>query len=129
MLGSGVGQYRVKSDGSCAPHGEDGAFRQRRDMQEQCAMAAISQPPLRSSDFSPAWLRQQVFVAVPTTGNTGKEWRLCSRVVSFGELMLALGHAHTSHDIELFWQSMTIATEKRQVKEFARKKKGNAQEQ
>ena len=42
MLGSGVGQYRVKSDGSCAPHGEDGAFRQRRDMQEQCAMAAMA---------------------------------------------------------------------------------------
>ena len=130
MLGSGVGQYRVKLDESCAPHSEDGATTHViADMQKQCAFAA-SRTASSSVRFAPAWDRQQVFVAVPTSDETtGKEWRLCSRVLSFGELMLALGHAYTSHDIELFWRSMTIATEKTQRKEFSSKKKGKAQEQ
>ena len=130
MLGSGVGQYCVKPDKSCAPQSEDGVtFHVHQDMRSQCAMAAYDALS-HGSRFAPAWHRQQVFVAVPTTDeNTGKEWRLCSRVVSIGELMLALGHAYTSLDIELFWLSMTTAPEKRSVKERARKKKGKAQEQ
>ena len=55
-------------------------------------------------------------------GETLDDWRLCSRIVSIGELMVALGGQYTARDIDLLWQSMIIAAEKRQVKEHRNKK-------
>ena len=76
--------------------------------------------------FMPAWDMQKVFVAIPTQKeDSGKEWRLSSRVVSIGELMMALGGQYTARDIDRFWQSLVIAAEKMQVKEH-RTKKGAA---
>ena len=92
-------------------------------MEEQQVQAAVATSSFKNR-FAPAWERQQVFVAIPTKEDcSGKEWRLFSRVVSIGELMIALGGEYSAHDIDLFWQSMTIAAEKRQVNEHQNKKR------
>ena len=76
--------------------------------------------------FMPSWEKQKVFVAIPTQKeDSGKEWRLSSRVVSMGELMIALGEKYSARDIDRFWQSLVIVAEKMQVKEH-RTKKGAA---
>ena len=91
---------------------------QQEQVEADCSPAGLG------DQFAPDWTRQRVFVAVPTQQpDSGKEWRLCSRVVSFGQLMLALGHQYTARDIDLFWQSMIIAAEKAQVKEHRSKKR------
>ena len=123
MLGPDVGQYRVLEKGSASPHSRRSASPQVIDQmkcqQEQAALAT----GLVATRFAPAWARQRVFVAIPTEDEcSGKEWRLCSRIVSIGELMVALGGQYTARDIDLLWQSMIIATEKMQVKEHRNKK-------
>ena len=123
MLGPDVGQYRVLQDGSASPHSRRSASSQViRQMKWQQSKAAFDKVSF-TARFAPAWARQRVFVAIPTEDEcSGKEWRLCSRIVSIGELMVALGEQYTARDIDLLWQSMIIATEKMQVKEHRNKK-------
>ena len=123
MLGPDVGQYRVLEDGSASPHSRRSAssqvLGQMKWQQKKAAFSTASSV----ARFAPAWARQRVFVAIPTEDEcSGKEWRLCSRIVSIGELMVALGEQYTARDIDLLWQSMIIATEKMQVKEHRNKK-------
>ena len=123
MLGPDVGQYRVLQDGSASPHSRRPASSQMiGQMKWQQSLAAFDKVSF-TARFAPAWARQRVFVAIPTEDEcSGKEWRLCSRIVSIGELMVALGGQYTARDIDLLWQSMIIAAEKRQVKEHRNKK-------
>ena len=123
MLGPDVGQYRVLQDGSASPHSRRSASSQViSQMKWQQSLAAFDKVSF-TARFAPAWARQRVFVAIPTEDEcSGKEWRLCSRIVSIGELMVALGGQYTARDIDLLWQSMIIAAEKRQVKEHRNKK-------
>ena len=77
--------------------------------------------------FAPDWEKQRVFVSVPTQQeSSGKEWRLVSRVVSIGQVMLALGDEFSARDIELFWQSMMIAAEKLRISDTRGKKRATA---
>ena len=123
MLGPDVGQYRVLQDGSASPHSRRSASSQViSQMKWQQSLAAFDKVSF-TARFAPAWARQRVFVAIPTEDErSGKEWRLCSRIVSIGELMVALGGQYTARDIDLLWQSMIIAAEKMQVKEHRNKK-------
>ena len=123
VSGPGVGQYRVNDDGTASAYSKGRASLEMLQDMEQQVEAATSTASFRSR-FRPAWKRQQIFVAIPTQqGQPTKEWRLCSRIISIGELMLILGCKYSAHDIELFWRSMTIAPEKLQVNEFRGKKR------
>ena len=95
------------------------------EMEQQALQEALSIQTSRNR-FKLAWDNQQVFVAIPTQDElSGKEWRLSSRVVSMGELMMALGGQYSARDIDRFWKSLVVAAEKRQCKEH-RNKKGAA---
>ena len=122
VSGPGVGQYRVNKDGTASAYSEGRASQEMLQDMEQQVEAATSIVSFRSR-FRPAWKRQRIFVAIPTQQDPTKEWRLCSRIISIGELMLVLGYKYSAHDIELFWRSMTVAAEKLQVNEFRSKKR------
>ena len=123
VSGPGVGQYRVNKDGTASAYSLGRASQEMLQDIEQQVEEASSTASFRSQ-FRPAWKRQRIFVAIPTQqGPPTKEWRLCSRIISIGELMLVLGYKYSAHDIELFWRSMTVAAEKLQVNEFRRKKR------
>ena len=124
VSGPGVRQYRVNLDGTDSGYSQGWTSPEMiHDMERQQVEAATSTASF-SGQFAPAWPRQKMFLAIPTQEEQPtKEWRLCSRIVSIGELMLTLGSKYSAHDIELFWRSMTIAAEKRQVKEHRNNKK------
>ena len=118
VCGPGVRQYCINADGACCTHSYDWASPEMlEDIKKQQKDAAPCASSLRDQ-LAPAWEHQQIFVAIPTKEDRPTmEWRLCSRVISFGELMLALGEEYSAHDIDLFWKSMIIAAEKRLVKD------------
>ena len=96
------------------------------DMEQQQLDAAMEKSS-SGNRFAPAWEKQRVFVSVPTQEeSSGKEWRLVSRVVSIGQVMLALGDEFSARDIELLWQSMLIAAEKAQMRDTRGKKRATA---
>ena len=106
VSGPGVGQYRVNKDGTASAYSLGRASQEMLQDIEQQVEEASSTASFRSR-FRPVWKRQRIFVAIPTQQDPPtKEWRLCSRIISIGELMLVLGYKYSAHDIELFWRSM-----------------------
>ena len=103
VSGPGVGQYRVNKDGTASAYSLGRASQEMLQDIKQQVEEASSTASFRSQ-FRPAWKRQRIFVAIPTKQDPPtKEWRLCSRIISIGELMLVLGYKYSAHDIELFW--------------------------
>ena len=127
LSGPGVGQYRVNLDRSCCVHSQRWTSEQMIADMEQQQLDAAMEKSSSGNRFAPAWEKQRVFVSVPTQEeSSGKEWRLVSRVVSIGQVMLALGDEFSARDIELLWQSMLIAAEKAQMKDTRGKKRATA---
>lgn len=127
VSGPGVGQYCVNLDGSCCVHSQRWTSEQMMADMEQQQLKAAMETSSFSNRFAPAWEKQRVFVSVPTQQeSSGKEWRLVSRVVSIGQVMLALGDEFSARDIELLWQSMMIAAEKLRIRDTRGKKRATA---
>ena len=109
----GVRQYQVNEDGSCGTHGwHNTSWQTLHDMDRQQEQAAWSSWTWKGR-FAPAWECQRVFIAIPTRGCSEKEWRLCSRAVSLGQVMIALGGQFSARDIIFFWESLVIVAEKK----------------
>ena len=127
VSGPGVGQYCVNPDGSCCVHSQRWISEQMKADMDQQQLNAAMETSSFGNRFAPAWEKQRVFVSVPTQQESfGKEWRLVSRVVSIGQVMLALGDEFSARDIELLWQSMMIAAEKSQIRDTRGKKRATA---